>query len=165
MSLVCASESQVGSTIGVNCGSIEIIRKWMLNSVDCGECNLRVLRVFIAACPGLVDIQDSARPAEVECGLCGGAVRNSAVVGKSTVEEVTQLVASGAANGFVLESRVGKVEIDISPRVLVRRCRENIARVVIEVLNLPCEVAERRSLAPRVAIAGLKAYWRSNCQR
>lgn len=103
---------------------------------------LRVLRVDIGACPGLVEVQLTAGPAEGEGALGRGALRASARVGHGAIEEIGQLVATGAARDLVGQGRVGDVEVHVPPGVLVGGSREGVAAVEVEVLDCPLEVVE-----------------------
>lgn len=115
---------------------------------------LRILRIGIGARPGLVEVEHAAGAAEVEGGLGGGTIGGRTRVDHSAVEEVGELVARAAARDLVLQRRVRHVEVHVPPRVLVRRRREHVAAVEVEVLDRPLEVVERLRLATRVGVPG-----------
>lgn len=108
---------------------------------------------MVVAIPGLVDVQLTGRAAELERGAAADVVGQRAVVPEVAVEEFAQLVARGAAGGAVGQRRVGQVEVDVAPRVLMRGSREHVRRVVVEVLDRPAEVAERRVGAARAVVS------------
>lgn len=109
--------------------------------------DLRVPRVLVVAAPSLVDVEHARGPAEVEGGLSsataaddGGAVWQGASVRHGAVEEVAELVRRGGADGDGgRQGRVGQVEADVAPAVLVRRGGEGVAGVVVEPGHAPSE--------------------------
>lgn len=127
-------------------------RRRLVRQSDGKRIGFDIRRLLLRANNGLGDVKlpRGTAEAELDSGTRGCLGRKLAGVVDGAVEKVGKLAAGSRADGSVGHDVVGQVEVDIAPRVLVRRVGEGVRRVVVEAMHRPLQSED---VLPALAIA------------